>query len=84
LNDSKKAPELFGKISFMALNAKRDLLAFYTESETKGRIIVLKADLSKEFNRLDTKLIDAKSLVWCGNDAPILTYPDKIVLVGPN
>src|SRR6185369_14551828 len=44
--DSKRAPELFGKISFMALNAKKDLLAFYTEAETKGRIIVLKADLS--------------------------------------
>ena len=67
----------------MALNAKKDLLAFYTEADSLGKIIVLKSDLSKEFNRLDTRLIDAKSLVWCGNDAPILTYPDKIVLVGP-
>mmetsp|Transcript_27223 Transcript_27223/g.26264 ORF Transcript_27223/g.26264 Transcript_27223/m.26264 type:complete len:326 (-) Transcript_27223:1065-2042(-) len=67
----------------MALNAKRDLLAFYTEAESQGKIIVLKADLSKEFNRLETGLMEAKSLVWCGNDAPILTYPDRIVLVGP-
>ena len=43
----------------MALNAKKDLLAFYTEAESEGRIIVLKSDLTKEFNRLDTKLIDA-------------------------
>ena len=20
---------------------------------------------------------------WCGSDAPVLTYPDKIVIVGP-
>lgn len=29
-------------------------------------------------------MIDAKSIDWCGNDAPVLSYPDKIVLVGPN
>lgn len=68
----------------MALNAKKELLAFYTEAETKGRIIVLKSDLSKEFNRLDTRLIDAKALIWCGNDAPILSYPDKIALGNNN
>ena len=68
----------------MALNAKKDLLAFYAEAETKGRMIVLKSDLSKEFNRLDTRLTEAKSLAWCGNDVTVLSYPDKIVLVGPN
>ncbi len=68
----------------MALNAKRDLLAMYCESELRGRIIVMKSNFKKEFNRFDTKLIDAKGLNWCGNDAPVLTYPDKVVLVGPN
>lgn len=77
-----KAP--FGKISFMALNAKKELLAIYSEAETRGRIIVLKSNLTKEFNRFDTRLLEANSLDWCGNDAPVLTYPDKIVLVGPN
>ena len=66
------------------MNAKKDLLSFYSESDTKGRIIVLKSDLSKEFNRIDTKLIDAKTLDWCGNDITVLTYPDKVVMVGPN
>ncbi len=68
----------------MALNAKKDLLALYCESETRGRIIVMKSNYTREFNRLDTKLLDAKGLDWCGNDAPVLTYPDKVVLVGPN
>lgn len=68
----------------MSLNAKKDLLAFYAEADKKGRMIVLKSDLSKEFNRMDTKLTDAKQLAWCGNDITILAYPDKIILVGPN
>jgi hypothetical protein len=68
----------------MSLNAKKDLLALYSEGDTRGRMIVLKSDLTKEFNRFNTGLIDAKSLDWCGNDVTVLTYPDKIVLVGPN
>lgn len=46
----------FGKIAFMALNSKKDLLALYTESETRGRIIVMKSNYTREFNRLDTRL----------------------------
>jgi hypothetical protein len=68
----------------MSLSTKKDLLAFYAEPETKGRLIVLKSDLSKELNRMDTRLIDAKQLTWCANDIPILAYPDKIVLMGPS
>lgn len=74
----------FGKVQYMALNAKKDILAMYCESETRGRIVVMKSNFKKELNRFDTKLIDAKGLDWCGNDAPVLTYPDKVVLVGPN
>jgi Vps16, N-terminal region len=44
----------------------------------------MKSSLNAEFNRYDTLLQDAKSLEWCGNDAPVLTYPDKIIIVGPN
>jgi hypothetical protein len=44
----------------------------------------MKSDRSAEFNRFDTELLEAKGLDWCGNDAPVLTYPDKIVIVGPN
>ncbi len=43
----------------------------------------MKSNYTKEFNRFDTRLIEAKGLDWCGNDAPVLTFPDKIVLVGP-
>ncbi len=68
----------------MALNAKKELLSFYSQPDVQGRIIVLKPDLSAEFNRLDTGLRDAKGLEWCGSDAPVLSYPDKIVVVGPN
>lgn len=44
----------------------------------------MKSSLQAEFNRFDTKLTDAKALDWCGNDAPVLTYQDRIVIVGPN
>lgn len=40
----------------MALNSKKDLLALYAEPESKGRIIVMKSNYTKEFNRLDTRL----------------------------
>lgn len=83
MTDSKKTLEPFGKISFIALNSKKDLLSFYAEAETRGRMIILKSDLSKELNRMDTKLVDAKQLVWAGNDITVLSYSDKIVLVGP-
>ncbi|CDW81219.1 vacuolar assembling sorting protein vps16 [Stylonychia lemnae] len=73
----------FGKIQFMALNSKKDLLALYTEAETKGRIIVMKSNYQKEFNRFDTRLLEANALQWCGNDAPVLTFIDKIAIVGP-
>jgi len=67
----------------MALNSKKDLLALYTESESKGRIIVMKSNYQKEFNRFDTRLTEANALQWCGNDAPVLTFIDKMALVGP-
>ena len=81
MSDDKRP---FGKISYMALNSKKDLLAIYAEAESKGRIIVLKSNYTREFNRFDTKLFEAKALDWCGNDAPVLTFHDKVVLVGPN
>ena len=52
----------FGKVQYMALNSKKDLLALYTESETKGRIIVMKSNYQKEFNRFDTRLLEANAL----------------------
>jgi hypothetical protein len=33
---------------------------------------------------LDTRLKDARSLDWCGNDAPVLTFPKELYVVGPN
>ena len=91
ISENKKAVQIkdaagssFGKVQYLALNAKKELLALYTEAESKGRIIVLKSSLNAEFNRFDTKLTDAKALDWCGNDAPVLTYPDRVVIVGPN
>ena len=44
----------------------------------------MKNDCKDEFNRFDTGLLDAKQLDWCGNDAPVLTFTDKMVVVGPN
>jgi len=68
----------------MALNAKKEMLAFYVETDTGSRVIVLRSDLKKELNRQDIKMTGATSLVWVGNDTTLLTYPDKIMLVGPN
>ena len=44
----------------------------------------MKSTLNAIFNTFDTQLSNAKSLDWCGNDAPVLTYPDRVVIVGPN
>jgi hypothetical protein len=68
----------------MALNAKKELLALYCMPDVQGTIIVLKADRQAEYNRYDTKLRDARGLDWCGNDAPVLTFPKELVVVGPN
>ena len=68
----------------MALNAKKEMLAFYVETDSGSRVIVLKSDLKKELNRQEIKMSGATSLVWVGNDTTLLTFPDKIMLVGPN
>jgi len=82
--DTRKEYEPFGKILHMALNAKKEMLAFYVETEKGSRIIVLKSDLKKEFNRQELKVSDASQLAWCGNDCAVLSFQDRIMLVGPN
>jgi len=54
LEEDDDVAEPFGHVKYLALNAKKDLLAMYCEPENEGRIIVMKSDLSMEFNRQDT------------------------------
>lgn len=52
--DEEVAPdesESFGLVKFISLNAKKELLALYSDPDSVGRIIVLRADLSEEVNR---------------------------------
>jgi len=53
------AAKPLGKISCLAMNAKKDILSLYADSGRNGTIIILKSDLEKELNRLDTHQIDA-------------------------
>ena len=41
ISDDEGSGKAFGKVHYMALNAKKDLLALYCDSESRGRIIVI-------------------------------------------
>jgi hypothetical protein len=58
------------------------LLAVYSNL-TKGDLIVLSSDLTKEVNRLRTGMVGAENLIWCGNDVTVLVYYDKVIMVSP-
>merc|ERR1712151_358117 len=74
----------FGKVQYIALSAKKNYLAMYTEPDTHGRVIVLKSDLRQELDRKDTLQMGASQLAWCGNDCMVLSVFDKLVIIGPN
>jgi hypothetical protein len=59
----------------MALNANKDMLAVYTNLNGKAKVIVMKLDRSRIYSNIDTPM-NAKSLTWCGSDAPVLTFTD--------
>jgi len=44
---------------------------------------VAKSDLSQLLNKLVTEMVDAKNLIWCGNDVTVLEYVEKVIMVGP-
>ena len=44
-SDDANDSQPFGQVKFIALNAKRNLLAMYADAEDKGRIIVMTANL---------------------------------------
>lgn len=44
----------FGQVKFIALNAKKTLLSMYCDAETRGRLIVTKADMSAVLDDKDT------------------------------
>lgn len=58
------------------------MLAVYSNL-TKGDLIVLSSDLTKEVNRLRTGMVGAENLIWCGNDVTVLVYYDKVIMVSP-
>ena len=43
--DEDEDTDPFGKVKYIALSAKKNFLAMYCDPDTKGKIIVLKADL---------------------------------------
>lgn len=71
-----------GKITHMALSSNQDMLALYSQWNGMARVIVMRTDRSRAYSKIETPL-NAKSLYWCGSDAPVLTFSDSIVLVGP-
>ena len=44
----------FGLVKFMALNAKKDLLALYCDPEDSGLMFVMKANMQRIFSRKKT------------------------------
>lgn len=49
----------FGCVKFIALNAKRNLLALYADAETTGRIIVMTANLRTVYDDKETQQTNA-------------------------
>ena len=75
-------PKPFGKVKYMALNAKKDMVAMYCESEKTGHMFVMKANMQRLLSSKDTEK-HASSLCWSGNDCPVLSVYNSLVIVGP-
>lgn len=63
----------FGLVKFMALNAKKDLLALYCDPEDSGTMFVMKSNLQRLFSVKATLQTNASSLCWSGNDCPVIS-----------
>lgn len=45
----------FGQVKFISLNAKKDLIAMYADAENTGRIIVMKANVTRILDDKETQ-----------------------------
>lgn len=73
----------FGTVKFIALNAKRNLLAMYADAENTGRIIVMRADMRQVLDDKETQQTNASQLCWAGNDCPVISVFNQLVVIGP-
>ena len=69
-----------GKIEKLSLSYNQELLAVYNK---EGTIIILPIELNDEYDRIETGIQGASSIVWCENCLPLLINDDKLYLVGP-
>lgn len=44
----------FGTVKLISFNAKKDMVALYSDAETKGRIIVIKSNMALILDDKDT------------------------------
>ena len=63
----------FGHVKFIALNAKKQLIALYTDAENTGTIYVMGSGMQKVVDFKPTQQTNASQLCWSGNDCPVLT-----------
>ena len=58
-------------------------LAVYANMD-QGNLVVCESNLNQSKSPvLQTGIVDAENLIWCGNDAIILFYSDTVIMVGP-
>ena len=69
----------FGRVRFLAFNARKNYLAMYCDADTSGKIVLLK-DLREELNRIDRTHVGGSQLAWCGNDCITLSVFDQLVV----
>mmetsp|Transcript_21777 Transcript_21777/g.26851 ORF Transcript_21777/g.26851 Transcript_21777/m.26851 type:complete len:123 (-) Transcript_21777:1958-2326(-) len=81
--DMETESKPFGLVKFMALNFKKDLLALYCDPEDEGLMFVMKANMQRLFSRKKTLQTNASSLCWSGNDCPVISVFNQLVIVGP-
>ena len=72
----------FGQVKYLALNARKDMMAMYCDADSRGSIVLLK-NLKEESLRIEGSHVGASQLTWCGNDSIILSVFDQVVIIVP-
>ncbi|KAK2748113.1 hypothetical protein FQN57_001236 [Myotisia sp. PD_48] len=71
-----------GPFKHVSVSPNGNFVALYTGD---GKVWVVSSDFQSKFSEYDSKAKTApNSVVWCGNDAVVLSWEDEVHMIGPN
>lgn len=71
-----------GPFRHIGISPNGKFIALYTDD---GKVWVISSDFQDRFSEYDSKVkTPPRDLVWCGNNAVVLSWEDEVHLVGPN